>query len=240
AGQGPDSLAYMMFTSGSSGQPKGVMTPHIGVIRLLADPNFIELDSNTRFLHFAAHAFDASTLEIWGPLLNGGCCVIYPYKRIDIDELNQVIRRASVTSLFFTAGLFDKWSEQCHDVDSLRWVMTGGDVVSPLAVQRVYRHYPNVTVVNGYGPTENTTFTACCKIPSEQRLSTVPIGLPVTGTSAFVLSPTGSLVPPGCVGELYTGGDGLALGYHNQPDMTAQLVRPSFLVASVSTCRLLD
>ncbi|MFS1524184.1 amino acid adenylation domain-containing protein, partial [Microbulbifer sp. 2304DJ12-6] len=223
AGQGPDSLAYMMFTSGSSGQPKGVMTPHIGVIRLLADPNFIELDSNTRSLHFAAHAFDASTLEIWGPILNGGCCVIYPYKRIDIDELNQVIRRDSVTSVFFTSGLFDKWSEQRYDVDSLRWVMTGGDVVSPLAVQRVYRHYPNVTVISAYGPTENTIYTTCCKVPSEHRLNTVPIGLPVTGTSAFVLSPTGSLVPPGCVGELYTGGDGLALGYHNQPDMTAEV-----------------
>ena len=222
AEQETNSLAYIMFTSGSTGQPKGVMTPHIGVVRLLVKPNFMELDSTTRFLNFSTHAFDASTLEIWGPLLNGGCCVIYPNKRIDIDELNQVIHRESVTSMFCTSGLFDKWSEQCHHLESLRWVVAGGDVVSPLAVQRVYASIPNVTVVNGYGPTENTTFTTCCRISPEHGLNSIPVGLPVTGTSTFVLSPTGSLVPPGCVGELYSGGDGLALGYHNRPDLTEE------------------
>ncbi|MBA6257663.1 MULTISPECIES: non-ribosomal peptide synthetase [unclassified Colwellia] len=220
--------AYIIYTSGSTGMPKGVLTPHIGVVRLVNNPEFITLDESTRFMQASSISFDAATLEIWGPLLNGGSCVLYPERQIDLTVLNQTLESNQVNSLWLTAGLFEQWSHVAKNMRSLHWILAGGDILDTTSVKRVLDCLPDVTVVNGYGPTESTTFTTCYpmsygdKSLIENSRPSIPIGKPINGTSLYVLSPEGHLVPLGSVGELYIGGTGLARGYLNQPEMTAE------------------
>ncbi len=217
-----DNLAYVIYTSGSTGQPKGVQTPHKAVQRLITQPHFMPLNAQTVFLHSANIAFDAATLELWGPLLNGGRCVLYPNHFIDLAELNKVITAQQVNSMWLTAGLFSEWSQDCEAAESLRYVLAGGDVVHGADVMRVQQALPAVTVINGYGPTENTTFSCCYAIPELTSSEDIPIGKALKGDVALVLDSELNLVPYGSVGELCVGGDGLARGYLNQPQMTAE------------------
>ncbi|RZM81333.1 non-ribosomal peptide synthetase [Pseudoalteromonas rubra] len=221
----PHSAAYVIYTSGSTGLPKGVVVPHRAISRLVMSPNFMTLDENTVFLQAANVAFDAATLEIWGPLLNGGRCVIYPETHITPDTLNQVIATEQVNAMWLTAGLFSEWSKSCADAPeqlrTLRTVLAGGDVLEPQAVARVQRALADVQLVNGYGPTENTTFTCCYRLPADfDPASAVPIGKALQGDSVMVLNGN-ELVPHGCVGELCVSGPGLALGYLNLAALSA-------------------
>ena len=216
-----ESLAYINYTSGSTGKPKGVLIPHLAVVTLVNQPNFMTLDGNTRFLQAASIAFDAATLELWGPLLNGGCTVLYPDKLMDLQRLNQLINDQKINSLWLTAGLFDQWSEHVVPSPTLRWVLAGGDVINPAAVSRVQQALPQATLINGYGPTENTTFS-CCYTIVDNLNGPAPIGQAVNGTELYVLSAEQTLLPTGVVGELAVGGDGLALGYHNRAELTEQ------------------
>ncbi|AJQ94153.1 non-ribosomal peptide synthetase [Gynuella sunshinyii] len=217
--------AYINYTSGSTGQPKGVITPHRGVLRLVRQCRFMTLDEQTRFLQLSSISFDAATLEIWGPLLNGGSLVLYPAQAFDIQILNQLIRQHDINSLWLTSALFDLWShaeglEHCH---SLRWIAAGGDVVNPQAVRRVYERLPEATLINGYGPTENTTFTCCYAIPATHpAVQALPLGTPVNGTRVHILDRHQQPLPQGAIGELYAGGEGLALGYLHQPELTRE------------------
>ncbi|TMP37392.1 non-ribosomal peptide synthetase [Pseudoalteromonas rubra] len=238
------SLAYVIYTSGSTGTPKGVMTPHRAVNRLVCDPNFMTLNSETVFLQSANIAFDAATLEMWGPLLNGGRCVLYPEAYISLAGINKVLATQGITAMWLTSGLFTEWSKACAELDTgslaLQSVLAGGDVLNPQAVMAVQSALPNVTVINGYGPTENTTFTCCYPVPAERDISAgVPIGHGVQGDQILILSPQGRKVSNTVVGELCVGGDGLALGYLNQPELSkarfidnpyaAELGQPSHL-----------
>jgi amino acid adenylation domain-containing protein len=217
-----DNLAYVIYTSGSTGQPKGVMTPHKAIQRLITEPHFMTLNDQTVFLHSANIAFDAATIELWGPLLNGGRCVLYPSHYVDLAELNSVITREQVNSMWLTAGLFSEWSQNCGAATCLRYVLAGGDVVHSVDVIRVQQALSGVTVINGYGPTENTTFSCCYVIPKLTQSQNIPIGKILNGDQALLLDQQLNLVPYGCVGELCVGGDGLARGYLNQPEMTAE------------------
>ncbi|WP_050759998.1 non-ribosomal peptide synthetase [Pseudoalteromonas tunicata] len=222
-GLSSESLAYVIYTSGSTGHPKGVMTPHRAVNRLVCSPNFMTLDKETVFLQCATIAFDAATLEIWGPLLNGGRCVLFPDELITLERLNAVLAAQQVTAMWLTSGLFTQWSTACQPGLALEYVLAGGDVLNPQAVKAVQQALPDVSVINGYGPTENTTFTCCYPIPRGRDLSAgVPIGQGVQGDVVLILSAQGSLVPAGVIGELCVGGDGLALGYLNQQAQTQQ------------------
>jgi amino acid adenylation domain-containing protein/non-ribosomal peptide synthase protein (TIGR01720 family) len=215
------SVAYINYTSGSTGKPKGVMVTHLGVVRLVNSTKFMTLNHDTRFLHAANISFDAATLEIWGPLLNNGCCVLYPNSNMDLEQLNDVIRQNQVNSIWLTAGLFSLWSEDVRDLPSLTWILAGGDVLNPDSVRKVQSAMPEAQVINGYGPTENTTFTCCYQIPSQSNNSnSIPIGKPINGTQIYVLSPEQKLLPFGATGELYISGDGLALGYLSQPELS--------------------
>ncbi|MCG7564677.1 AMP-binding protein, partial [Pseudoalteromonas sp. McH1-42] len=195
---------------------------HRAVQRLISTPHFMTLDSNTVFLHSANIAFDAATIELWGPLLNGGRCVLYPQNQLDIHALNTLIDSQAINSMWLTAGLFSEWSHHCDGRTSLRYVLAGGDIVHGADVMRVQQALPQAQVINGYGPTENTTFSCCYAIPTLHQSQDIAIGTPLNGDQALVLSDDLSLVPYGSVGELCVGGDGLAQGYLNQPELTAE------------------
>ncbi|WP_165798307.1 non-ribosomal peptide synthetase [Chitinophaga costaii] len=212
----PEDLAYINYTSGSTGNPKGVLIRHGSVIRLL-DLNDMVLDNSTVTLQLSSISFDAATFEIWASLLSGGTVVVYPDTYIEADVLNNVIATHQVNTLWLTIGLLEQWSE--HDIDHLkiRYVLTGGDIVHPEVIARVHRKLPEVTLYSCYGQTENTTFTSLYKTNRNSTLPRIPIGSPIAGTSVYVLNKALALTPPGTVGELFTGGAGLATGYlHNE------------------------
>ncbi|TMN32575.1 hypothetical protein CWC03_22900 [Pseudoalteromonas sp. S2755] len=215
-------LAYVIYTSGSTGQPKGVMTPHVAVARLVIEQSFMELSAETVMLQSANIAFDAATLELWGPLLNRGQVVLYPHGYIEVEALNQAVEHYGVNTLWLTAGLFREWSLALPSTSPLQQVLAGGDVLDPAAIHRVQAQLPHVTLINGYGPTENTTFSTTYTFANPHTLALVPIGQKLATDHALILGPNGSLVPQGCVGELYVGGDGLARGYLNRPELTAE------------------
>ncbi|WP_165229076.1 non-ribosomal peptide synthetase [Aquisphaera insulae] len=232
AAVGMSAPAYVLFTSGSTGTPKAVVVPHRAVLRLVLDPDFMQLDSATVFLHHSPTTFDASTLEVWGPLLNGGRVVLLPPGRFDVLALEAAVRDHSVNTAWLTAALFHLVVDQRPEaLAPLQQVLTGGDVVSPDHVRRLLERFPHLTVINGYGPTENTTFTACHPMRADDLATDLfarplPIGKPIRGTAVRVLDSSGRRDAVGSVGELFTGGDGLALGYLGQPELTAERFVP--------------
>ena len=220
----PYDLAYVIFTSGSTGVPKGVCVPHRGVVRLVRDTNYIQLSRDDSFLQFAPIAFDASTFEIWGSLLNGAKLVIFPPNFDSLDQLGGVISKERISVLWLTAGLFHQMiADQSESLRGVKLLLAGGDVLSPSAVADALRLLPNTTLINGYGPTENTTFTCCYTVPRDFKGDhPVPIGKPISNTRVYVLDKNLQLVPIGVPGELFIGGDGLAHGYLNSGELTAQ------------------
>ncbi|HEX7186485.1 MAG TPA: amino acid adenylation domain-containing protein [Thermoanaerobaculia bacterium] len=223
-----DNLAYVMFTSGSTGRPKGVAVPHRAVVRLVRGSEFIRLGEEEVFLQLAPLAFDASTLEIWGPLLNGGRLALAPPGALSLPELRREIERRAVTTLWLTAGLFHQMvEEEVEGLRPLRQLLAGGEALSVPHVQRALSTLPGCALVNGYGPTENTTFTCCHRLSAGEILSgSVPIGRPIANTRVYLLDPEREPVPAGVPGELCAGGDGLARGYLGRPDLTAERFVP--------------
>ena len=219
-----ESLAYVMYTSGSTGRPKGVMVEHRAVVRLVKKTNFVDLSEQEVFLQFSPISFDASTLEIWAPLLNGGCLAIMPPETQSLDEIGAAIRKYGVTSMWLTAGLFNVMVEQrLDDLRPLRQLLVGGDVLSVTHIRKAQDGLPGCRLINGYGPTEGTTFTCCHTITREDAQGTsIPIGKPISNTQVYLLDSTFQPVPLGEPGELCVAGDGLARGYLNQPELTAE------------------
>jgi amino acid adenylation domain-containing protein len=210
--------AWIIYTSGSTGTPKGVVVPHSAILRLAYAPDFVTLDAGTVMLQAASLAFDAATFEIWATLLNGGTLVLPPQRSLDLDTLSRVIEEYGVNTMWLTAGLFDRWITRLAQVPrSLRYVLAGGDVVPPAAVHKLLRLGPDITFVNGYGPTENGVFSTCAVVkgPCDPR-QPLPIGRPVNGSTAYVVGDHGQLLPFGAAGELWVGGYGLARGYLHQ------------------------
>lgn len=221
---GPDSVAYVMYTSGSTGRPKGVMIENRSIVRLVRDTNYCTFGPEEVFLQFAPASFDASTLEIWGPLLNGGSLVLMPPHNPSLEDIGRMIRTHGVTSLWLTAGLFHVMVDQhLDDLRLLRQLLAGGDVLAPGHVRQVIEGAPQLRVVNGYGPTEGTTFSCCYAFtPGATVTDPVPIGRPISNTRAYVLDENLQAVPVGVTGELFIAGDGLARAYLNSPELTAQ------------------
>ena len=228
-----DSLAYIMYTSGSTGRPKGVCVTPRGVVRLSCHPTYLDIQPSDTFLQLAPMAFDAATFEIWGALLNGARLVLLPNSRPTLAELADAINTHQVSILWLTAGLFHLMVEQNIDgLRPLRYLLAGGDVLSPTHVQKVQKMLNRCTLINAYGPTENTTFTCCYLVtPQTQIDASVPVGRPIDGTQVYLLDEQLQLVPMGVPGEVYIGGDGLARGYLNQPERTAERFIPNPLGA---------
>lgn len=223
----PDDLAYLMYTSGSTGRPKGVMVAHKSVIRLVADPNFVSLSAQERILPTGALSFDASTFELWGALLHGATLYLLPDEDLlSLSKLKAAISANQITTMWFTSS----WLNQLVDSDitlfaPLRQVLAGGDKLSPAHIERLKNAYPQLVIINGYGPTENTTFSLCHQV-QHCNDSSIPIGKPVNNSTAFLLDSDLQPVPLGVSGELYVGGDGLARGYWKQAALTAEKFIP--------------
>ncbi|HST60355.1 MAG TPA: amino acid adenylation domain-containing protein [Longimicrobium sp.] len=232
AGTDPESAAYVMYTSGSTGRPKGVEVPHRAIVRLVRGQDFVAIDPSDVFLQLAPAAFDAATLELWGPLLNGACLAIHPAEQPSVESIGRALAEHGVTVLWLTAGLFHLVVEEDIEIlEGVRQLIAGGDVLSVPHVRRVLAELPGTALTNGYGPTENTTFTCCHMVRAEDgERASIPIGRPIANTYVRVLDAGMQPVPAGVPGELYAGGAGLARGYLNQPELTAEtFVADSYL-----------
>jgi amino acid adenylation domain-containing protein len=229
-----DNLAYVMYTSGSTGKPKGVAVTHRNVVRLVKNTNYASFSVDEVFLQFATISFDASTFEIWGSLLNGARLALMPAGTPSLKELGQALRRYRVTTLWMTAGLFHLMVDNhLDDLRGVRQLLAGGDVLSVPHVRKVFQELPCCRLINGYGPTENTTFTCCYPVTDLTKVNgSVPIGYPISNTSVYVLDRYLNPTPIGVPGELYAGGDGLAHGYLDRPELNAErFVRDPFSTA---------
>ena len=218
----PTRTAYVMFTSGSTGAPRGVCVPHRAVVRLARGADYARLDAAEVFLQVAPPAFDASTFEIWGALLNGATLVVAPARPLSVSELGALVERWGVTTLLLTSGLFERVVDGggLARMGSLRQLLTGGDVMSPAHAVRFLHERPGCRLLNAYGPTENTTLTTVHAVDRVEPGRAIPIGKPIANTKVYVLDGRLEPVPLGGVGEAYAGGDGLARGYLDDPDAT--------------------
>ena len=223
------SLAYLVYTSGSTGRPKGTSIEHRGVVRLVKDTGFMALGPELVFLQYAPISFDASTLELWGPLLNGGRLVIAPPGLQSLADLGRVIRGSGVNALWLTSALFNQMvATELDSLRQVRQILAGGEALSVQHARRMLDAMtPDGCLINGYGPTENTTFTCTYRMTPETVLGdTVPIGRPISNTAVYILDPRRQPVPVGVWGELYIGGDGLSRGYLHQGELTERAFVP--------------
>ena len=222
-------LAYIMYTSGSTGRAKGVRIPQRAVIRLVRESGFMTMDEQQVFLLLASISFDASTLELWASLLNGGRLMVFPGRPPSLNVLGAWLLRHRVTSLWLTVGLFHQMVDlELGTLTGLRHLVAGGDVLSPVHINKLLESLPRLRLINGYGPTENTTFTCCYPIKAPIRHGrSAPIGRPIGNTRVYILDPWLNPVPIGVTGELWTGGDGLARDYLNRSELTAERFAPN-------------
>jgi amino acid adenylation domain-containing protein len=222
-----DQLAYVIYTSGSTGTPKGVMVPHRAIVRLLWSED-VRLGNGETVLGFAPVAFDASTFEIWGTLVHGSRLALAPPGMNGLASLGSFLRDNGITTAWLTAGLFHLMVEEhLTDLAKLRRLLAGGDVLSPAHVRRALEALPGLRLVNGYGPTEATTFTCCHRMDGHSQADDpVPIGRPITATRVYVLDRWGMPLLPGAPGEIWIGGEGLARGYQGSPSATAARFAP--------------
>ena len=224
-----DDLAYVIYTSGTTGRPKGVQIPHRGVVRLLWQIDYVELDERQSILQMAPISFDASTFEVWAALLYGGRCVLFAERIPTPQQIGAAISRYNIRTLWLTASLFNLViDEDAAALDGVEQLLIGGEALSVAHVARAQRALPRVRMINGYGPTESTTFTCCYPIPADldERLKAIPIGKPIANTQVYILDTRLQAVPVGVVGELFIGGDGLARGYLHGPELTAEKFIP--------------
>ncbi len=245
----PDDLASVMYTSGSTGKPKGVMVPHRGIVRLATEVNYVSAVAESRFLHLAPSAFDASTFEVWLPLLNGGASVQYPYKDLRLESFGDFLLAKKVSVLWLGSSLFNTVIDTYPNaLSSIKQLLVGGESLSVSHINKALTLLPDTQIINGYGPTENTTFTCCYPVPKGELLvgGSVPIGKPIQDTSVFILNENLQPLPNGVPGELFVGGKGVALGYLNLPGLTHEkfLTNPFSMDGKIyrtgDVCRILE
>jgi amino acid adenylation domain-containing protein len=223
-------LAYVPFTSGSTGEPKAVGVPHAAIVRLVEQPSFLPTDAERTFLHLAPLAFDASSLEIWLPLAHGAKLVVAPPGTLGLAELGALLERHRVTDLWLTTSLAQQLAEQqLPAFAGLARFLVGGEAVPAELARRLLSAHPALTLVDGYGPTECTTFSHTHAVRAadlETLRDPIPLGRPIQATYGHVLEPSGAPAPLGVPGELWLGGAGLARGYLGRPGPTAERFRP--------------
>ena len=220
-------LVYTCYTSGSTGQPKGVSVPHRGVVRLVRGNHYVDFDPHQTFLLLTPLSFDVSAFEFWGALLSGARLAIYGPRPVALSDLGNTIAGQRVSVLWLSSGLFHLMvEERSEDLAGVRQLVAGGDVVAPNRVRRQLES--GQMVINGYGPTENTTFSTSYRMERQEDVrSPTPIGRPIANSSAHVVDARLGAVPLGVAGELVLGGEGLARGYLGRPAFTAQRFVPA-------------
>ncbi len=223
--QSSESLAYIMYTSGSTGTPKGVMVPHRGIGRLVLNNGYADFNAQDRVVFASNPAFDASTMDIWGPLLNGGRVVIIDHQTLlDPHAFGRELSSSGATILFVTTALFNQYVQLIPQaLKGLRILLCGGERGDPAAFRRLLVEAPTLRIVHCYGPTETTTYATTFEVREvAENAESVPIGGPIANTQVYVLDAYQQPVPMGVTGELYIGGQGVALGYLNRADLTAE------------------
>ncbi|WP_280464863.1 amino acid adenylation domain-containing protein [Nocardia brasiliensis] len=219
----PGSIAYVLYTSGSAGEPKPVAIPHRAVAGLSVQPEYLTLSRRDRVLFHSPMTFDASAFEVWTPLANGAAVVTSTADRHSLHSLAADVHRLGATVAMFTTSLFHHLAARNSPIfDVLRTVVVGGEQLSAQHARTILRHRPWLELVNGYGPTEATTFATAHRVQDTDCAGLPPIGRPIQGTTALVVDEHGVTVTPGVKGELWLGGPRLALGYHEQPELTAE------------------
>jgi amino acid adenylation domain-containing protein len=224
----PAHLCYVMYTSGSTGQPKGVLVEHRNVISLISGANYIKLSSRDALLSAGSPSFDATTFEYWAMWLNGGRLVLCPASSLlDNNLLKTVLQVNKVTVMWFTSGWFNQLVDVAIDLfEGLSSIMVGGEKLSVTHVNRFRQFYPDKILINGYGPTENTTFSLTYQLTGRQYEGNIPIGRPLKNRQAYILDSYGQPVPIGVAGEIFVGGAGIARGYLNQEVLTSERFIP--------------
>jgi amino acid adenylation domain-containing protein len=221
-----EAAAYIMYTSGSSGEPKGVVVPHRAIGRLVFNNGYAEFEAGDRVAFAANPAFDATTMEVWAPLLRGGCMVVIEQATLLAPErFKWSLLSQGVNVMWLTVGLFNQYADSLADVFSgLRYLIVGGDALDARVMARVLSRSRPQHLVNGYGPTETTTFAMTEEIIEvAEGAKSIPIGRPIGNTKVYVLDRHGEPAPAGVAGEIYIGGAGVARGYLNRPEQTAEL-----------------
>lgn len=227
-------LAYLIFTSGSTGVPKGIRVPHRAINRLVCETNYVDLDSNARIGQASNSSFDAATFEIWGALLHGGQLIGIPKEvLLSPRDLAATLRENEISALFLTTALFNQVARELPGAfSSLGYLLVGGEACDPACFAAVLSAAPPQRLLHVYGPTETTTFATWHPVEAvESDATTIPIGRPISNTRVYVLDTAGNPVPQGVVGELCIGGDGVAAGYLNRPELDAEKFRPDPFVA---------
>ncbi|MCP4150015.1 MAG: amino acid adenylation domain-containing protein, partial [bacterium] len=224
SGKHPEStIAYILYTSGTTGVPKAVIVEHKSVVRLVTNTGYIDFSRYDRLLQTGALSFDASTFEIWGALKNG--LTLYLEKKetiLSANNMKEIVNRYGIDVLWMTSALFNHHvQEDIRLFKGIKHLLVGGDVVSPGHVNRLRKEYPGIRVTNGYGPTENTTFSTTLAVERDYP-DKIPIGKPISNSKTYIVNKNNRLCPIGVPGELLVGGDGLARGYLNNPELTSE------------------
>ncbi|WP_413003710.1 amino acid adenylation domain-containing protein [Paenibacillus sp. 1P03SA] len=224
---GPEHPAYVMYTSGSTGKPKGVIVGHRGIVRLVRNTNYVQFEAHDRVLQAGAIGFDALTFEVFGALLNGASLHIADkHTLLDNARLDAFLRTRAISGGLLTPALFNQLAQQRPEMFAgIRNLVVGGDVLSPKHIEAVRQACPGLTIWNAYGPTENTVISTCFRIDREFN-EHIPIGRPISNSTAYIVDRYDNLLPIGIPGELIVGGDGVALGYLNRPELTAEKFIP--------------
>ncbi|SHL03955.1 non-ribosomal peptide synthetase [Flavobacterium chilense] len=219
----PTDLSYVIYTSGTTGNPKGVMVENKSVVRLVKPCSYFPLSIENTLLSTGAISFDATILEYFGTLLNGAKLVLASQDNLlQIDKLKQIIKTNEVDNFWMTASWFSFVVDSDIEVfRNVKQIIVGGDVVSPHHVKKLYNSFPDTKITNGYGPTENTTFSLTYAITNSDY-TTIPLGKPIPNSTVYILDEALHLVPAGVTGKIYVSGDGLARGYLNRDDLTSE------------------
>ncbi|MFE2069136.1 AMP-binding protein [Streptomyces sp. NPDC059467] len=223
----PEDVACVMFTSGSTGRPKGVAASHRAVTATVTGQRYAEFGPGTVWLQCSPVSWDAFVLELWGPLLNGGTCVLHPGMRPDPLEIRRLTRLHGVTDMYLSAGLFNVIVDECPEaLTGVRRLTVGGEALSARHTQEALHHHAGLRLRNGYGPVEGMVFLTTHPVAAGDRAPFVPIGRPLAGKRVRVLDARLRPVADGVVGELYAAGEGLAHGYTGRPALTAERFVP--------------
>ncbi len=217
------SLGYVIYTSGSTGNPKGSLIEHRTGLRTVLNTNYIRFDESDKVLQTCSLSFDVSVFDIWGPLLNGGCLCLIPDRAImEADKMKYYVRHYGIATMWLTTSLFNELLDADTGIfEGMKTLVVGGEKLSTPHINKVRKAHPNLRVVNGYGPTENGTLTTCHQIEKFYERD-IPIGRPISNTQVIILDANDQIVPIGIPGELCASGDGLARGYLNLPEQTAE------------------